>query len=153
VASRVVLAVEALLLLAPISVVAGFVLHVEGWYRYTGLIAPNPDRQVEALIAAAFVPVLVAAWWVVLRFVSGGRAWLAQAARWPFVLLNAGVLAIAMGTAAWMLHSLGGMSLPFVVRSLPLLMIFTPLLVPHLHVAMERRQCQRSASDHAMPPR
>ena len=143
-ASRIVLGVEALVLLAPMSViVAGFVYRL---FRYdlTHVIAPDATRRMHGILMVAAAPVLLAAWWVTLRFIAHGRSWLARPANWSLRLFHGGVVAILVGLGMWALLEVA--RAPF-GTPLGILLFCSPLIVPFLHVELERWLIRRATGE------
>ena len=135
--SKLLVLLESVVFLAPVSLVTG-------WYAtvlaslYQGGLANEPwSAQVVPAFAFAGLVLQGCAWWVVSVFVFRGRAGLASLHGVFVIAIHAGAALSVIGGLSLLMSFVDGES--SLLANLAINAFGLPALVPFIHVALERR--------------
>ena|ERR1700722_5595184 len=140
-ASRLLLAAEGLLIVLPISLVIYFLVLLD-------FVSLGHMPRSYICVSLIFLPGLISlffGWCLVLRFLHGGAATLRASPdyTWHFALFGAvlSLIGLASGLIPWELFVIipPDNEYPTPIPELRGLMIALPLLIPYLHLVLERQ--------------
>ena len=140
--SKVLVAIEALVLAVPVTLLAALALLGAATYFLTA--NSEPYERAQSIVYLVPLPPLAAGWTLIARFLGSGRAGLRSARAYLWWLAVVGVALVI--SAAWVGYRLDTHDLEYEPTLWKWLLLYfrdlafgLPAIVPLVHLAIERR--------------